>query len=216
MSAEMIDESFERGSDHGDLVRLLIPTDMPHLPQVDSVWVRERWESVVAEMPHIQKLARDAIKQTIGNWSSESKDDIRRFLVAGGRCLEEDTLLEIDVSFKNAHLETIAQLDNRGYADQPSLHVVEDDNLPWPMRAACKDLDPALFFPEDKRGDWRRLAIKELANKVCGTCEVRPECFVASINQDERYGVWAGVPGEVREPLLIKLNEAERAAKPKS
>lgn len=60
----------------------------------------------------------------------------------------------------------------------------------WRQRAACKDVDPALFFPEDGRhSTW--------AKKICAACPVTDECkgFIGQIERSEGRvdGVFAGL-----------------------
>jgi WhiB family redox-sensing transcriptional regulator len=60
------------------------------------------------------------------------------------------------------------------------------DEPDWRADAACRDVDPALFFPDDKR--WLD---SRAAKAVCATCPVRADCLEAGI--DERFGVWGGL-----------------------
>lgn len=52
----------------------------------------------------------------------------------------------------------------------------------WYRRAACRGLDPELFFPE------RGASTKE-AKAVCTGCPVQAECLTTHLG--EKYGVWA-------------------------
>lgn len=58
----------------------------------------------------------------------------------------------------------------------------------WQNRAACRGLDPELWFPLD----LRVLGAVEQAKAICGRCEVQPECLRWALEVPERYGVWGG------------------------
>ncbi|WP_208301154.1 WhiB family transcriptional regulator [Mycobacterium sp. DL440] len=57
----------------------------------------------------------------------------------------------------------------------------------WRTGAACRGQDPELFFPDPSDDQTR-----EVAESICATCTVRPECMAAANAQREKYGVWAG------------------------
>ena len=69
----------------------------------------------------------------------------------------------------------------------------------WRPNAACRDIDPGLFFPLGRTGD----AIEHIAaaKAVCGQCAVRAECleFALKANQDE--GIWGGTTEDERRRL---------------
>lgn len=60
----------------------------------------------------------------------------------------------------------------------------------WRNLAACRGMDPDLFFPE--RGD---LYTAQAAQAVCGTCPVAAECLEFAIEVGEKIGVWGGLSG---------------------
>jgi WhiB family redox-sensing transcriptional regulator len=76
-----------------------------------------------------------------------------------------------------------------------SLDIASDD---WRANSACRDTDPALFFPVGTTGP----ALEQIASAkaVCETCEVKDPCleFAVSTNQDS--GVWGGTSEEERLP----------------
>lgn len=55
----------------------------------------------------------------------------------------------------------------------------------WHERAACRGMDPAMFFPERSNPELMRAALR-----VCAGCPVRAECEVAG--RDHHQGVWGG------------------------
>jgi len=62
----------------------------------------------------------------------------------------------------------------------------------WYDHASCKDYDHTVFFPEIKRGHPRGTSVKEAKN-ICAKCPVSHECFTTAFQNNEEYGIWAGV-----------------------
>lgn len=61
----------------------------------------------------------------------------------------------------------------------------------WRDKAACRDMDPELFFPATQ-------VEKRLALKACSTCPVTHECAryaeeLAKINGYPLQGIWGGI-----------------------
>jgi WhiB family redox-sensing transcriptional regulator len=56
----------------------------------------------------------------------------------------------------------------------------------WHESAACRGLDPDLFFPDGPNGNLN-------ARKVCSTCPVARECYAAAVERCEQFGIWGGV-----------------------
>lgn len=63
----------------------------------------------------------------------------------------------------------------------------------WRERAACKGLNPSLFFTE--KGPGRGDPYTE-ARKVCATCPVTAECLEVGIA--EKIGMWGGLSPKER------------------
>lgn len=57
------------------------------------------------------------------------------------------------------------------------------DRESWRVSAACRGLDPDLFFPS-------RGVSTDRARSVCAGCPVRVECRTAGLG--ERFGIWGG------------------------
>jgi WhiB family redox-sensing transcriptional regulator len=66
--------------------------------------------------------------------------------------------------------------------------VILSDKEPWRDAAACKGMDPDLFYPE--RG---QNADSVQARRVCAGCPVRAECGTWAIENGEHDGVWGGM-----------------------
>jgi len=71
---------------------------------------------------------------------------------------------------------------------------------PWAGEAACKGMDPDIFFPE--RGDHDGVRV---AKAVCLTCPVKTDCRDAHIN--EREGIWGGMSSRERRVYRGKHRE---------
>jgi WhiB family transcriptional regulator, redox-sensing transcriptional regulator len=77
-------------------------------------------------------------------------------------------------------------------------HVVDEALLEWRRLAACKSVDPNLFFPVSGGNSSRQVA---QAKALCGTCAVRRQCLQYAIRQDEDYGVWGGLTADERRQV---------------
>lgn len=57
----------------------------------------------------------------------------------------------------------------------------------WMKQAACRGLDPDMFFPpQHSPGDVRA------AIAVCKECPVRDDCFNYAVEIGEETGIWGG------------------------
>lgn len=54
----------------------------------------------------------------------------------------------------------------------------------WQTDAACRGMDPALWYPE-------RGADTDPAKEICAHCPVRADC--AEAGRPERFGIWGGL-----------------------
>ena len=59
---------------------------------------------------------------------------------------------------------------------------------PWVERAACRGVDPELWFPNDRDPNERAQAIR-----ICGDCDVKTQCLRIARKRRERHGIWGGV-----------------------
>jgi WhiB family transcriptional regulator, redox-sensing transcriptional regulator len=68
-------------------------------------------------------------------------------------------------------------------------------NVTWRQRAACRGLDPEIFYPpSDEEADE--------AKGVCATCQVRQPCLDWALSTRERDGVWGGLTERERRRIL--------------
>ena len=65
---------------------------------------------------------------------------------------------------------------------------------PWRLRAACREIDSAVFFsPDGERGPAREVR-EARAKAICARCPVIGECATYALVAGERHGVWAACP----------------------
>jgi WhiB family transcriptional regulator, redox-sensing transcriptional regulator len=72
------------------------------------------------------------------------------------------------------------------------------DNWSWQESAACRDVNPDIFFSVDSERGLRRRAHEVLAHSLCSTCPVRQQCREHAIAVGEPYGVWGGTTEDER------------------
>jgi WhiB family redox-sensing transcriptional regulator len=95
-----------------------------------------------------------------------------------------------------------------------TLHAVPDDDYTaerWADHAACKGVDPDLFFPE--RGEDARHA-----KAICARCPVRTFCLEEALVNVEKHGVWGGLSERERRKIrkLRAVGAVEPAPQPVS
>lgn len=65
----------------------------------------------------------------------------------------------------------------------------------WHKRAACRGVDPDIFFPETEEEAW-------YAKAICGSCAVRQPCLEHALARRERDGVWGGATEAERRRII--------------
>ena len=91
------------------------------------------------------------------------------------------------------------------------LFAVEPEN-DWRPDAACRGLDPELFFSSDEIANRQERQDREAeAKAVCARCPVRTECLAYAIDAGERYGIWGGLD-PVERRALVRARSREAAA----
>jgi WhiB family transcriptional regulator, redox-sensing transcriptional regulator len=77
----------------------------------------------------------------------------------------------------------------------------------WRLRAACRHMNPELFFPEGTAG--RALAATGRAKQICGTCPVRAQCLGWERKAAAHAEIFGLLAGAVDHPRLARtLNSA--------
>jgi WhiB family redox-sensing transcriptional regulator len=65
----------------------------------------------------------------------------------------------------------------------------------WHLRAACRGLDPEIFYPVTDED-------AEEAKAVCAECSVRQACLEHALAFREREGVWGGASERERRRII--------------
>ena len=68
-------------------------------------------------------------------------------------------------------------------------------NLSWRQHAACRGIDPNIFYPvsDDEA---------EEAKGICAACPVRQACLEFALANRERDGVWGGATERERRRIV--------------
>ena len=82
------------------------------------------------------------------------------------------------------------------------LFVTEPEN-DWRAQAACRGIDPELFFSSDEIVNRQeRLEREAEAKDVCQKCSVRRDCLSYAVSAGERYGIWGGLNAQERRAAV--------------
>jgi len=73
----------------------------------------------------------------------------------------------------------------------------------WRHRAACRHVDPELFFPVGNVGP--AVAQVQEAKQVCSTCTVVQPCLEWAIESGSDTGVWGGMSEDERRAYRRSL-----------
>jgi WhiB family redox-sensing transcriptional regulator len=68
-------------------------------------------------------------------------------------------------------------------------------NLAWRQRAACRGVDPDIFYPASDEE-------AEAAKAICAQCPVREACLEYALANRERDGVWGGATERERRRII--------------
>ena len=68
-------------------------------------------------------------------------------------------------------------------------------NLSWRQSAACRGVDPEIFYPASEEE-------AVVAKAVCASCAVREACLEFALASRERDGVWGGATEKDRRRML--------------
>ncbi|MGQ0521405.1 MAG: WhiB family transcriptional regulator [Actinomycetota bacterium] len=68
-------------------------------------------------------------------------------------------------------------------------------NLSWRQRAACRGVDPDVFYPSTDEE-------AEEAKSICRVCPVRESCLEYALANRERDGVWGGATERERRRIV--------------
>ncbi|WP_372458123.1 WhiB family transcriptional regulator [Streptantibioticus parmotrematis] len=65
---------------------------------------------------------------------------------------------------------------------------------------ACRDIDPAIFFPSSRQQEARRSV--RVAKAICVSCAVSSRCLATAVRNDESDGIWGGHTPSERRSLV--------------
>jgi WhiB family transcriptional regulator, redox-sensing transcriptional regulator len=85
-----------------------------------------------------------------------------------------------------------------------------DTSVNFPLRGACRDEDPELFFPVGKTGP--ALLQIEDAKEVCRRCEVVEACLRWALETGQDAGVWGGMSEDERRSIRKAARSRRSAA----
>jgi WhiB family transcriptional regulator, redox-sensing transcriptional regulator len=71
----------------------------------------------------------------------------------------------------------------------------------WRVQAACRDVDPELFFPVSASG--ASVPQIEAAKQVCRTCPVCGPCLRWALEQSENAAFWGGTTEDERRNIRL-------------
>ena len=77
----------------------------------------------------------------------------------------------------------------------PPKDVIPPMNLVWRQRAACRGVDPEIFYPASEEE-------AEEAKAICAECSVRETCLEYALANREREGVWGGATERERRRIV--------------
>ena len=80
--------------------------------------------------------------------------------------------------------------------------------MDWRHHAACRDVDPELFFPIGNTGP-ALLQIDE-AKRVCQRCKVSEPCLAWALESGQDAGVWGGLSEDERRSVKRRTRVAAR------
>ncbi|MBB5083408.1 WhiB family transcriptional regulator [Nonomuraea sp. NPDC050547] len=82
--------------------------------------------------------------------------------------------------------------------------------MDWRHRAACRDVDPELFFPIGNTGP--ALMQIEEAKQVCRSCSAVEKCLKWALESGQDAGVWGGLSEDERRALKRRRARTRAAA----
>ncbi|MCU0274510.1 MAG: WhiB family transcriptional regulator [Acidimicrobiales bacterium] len=78
----------------------------------------------------------------------------------------------------------------------------------WQDHAACRGLDPALFFPDEDPDGGPGAEVTADAIRICGGCGVREHCLETALLRREPAGVWGGATDQERRRIIRRRRRA--------
>jgi WhiB family redox-sensing transcriptional regulator len=73
----------------------------------------------------------------------------------------------------------------------------------WRQQAACRGLDPLIFYPVSDDD-----VATDVAKEVCAGCNVREACLEYALTVREKEGIWGGATERERRRILRQRRRA--------
>ncbi len=87
---------------------------------------------------------------------------------------------------------------------------MEKVSTKWMKYAACRDMDPDLFFSDGEGHKGVSNAKTKAAREVCMGCSVRVSCLNYALEMNEYTGMWGGLtPRERRKVKYPKTSSPQ-------
>ncbi|GAC1607912.1 MAG: hypothetical protein NVS3B26_02750 [Mycobacteriales bacterium] len=64
-------------------------------------------------------------------------------------------------------------------------------DIHFTVHAACRRIDPEVFFPAGYAGEHQGLVLQ--AKAVCAHCPVTEACLETALSSDQQSGIWGGL-----------------------
>lgn len=77
----------------------------------------------------------------------------------------------------------------------------------WIDNAACRGLDPNIFYPDLDTGEWDKVK----AEAICASCPVRVNCIDCALRNPKEEGYWGSTPTQrkklrgLEQPIDLRL-----------
>lgn len=84
------------------------------------------------------------------------------------------------------------------------------DPAGWAALAACREMDPELFFPVTSHGPAAIQVAR--AKAVCARCAVRDECLQFALATGQDCGIWGGTNEDERRAMRRRQRRSDRHA----
>jgi WhiB family transcriptional regulator, redox-sensing transcriptional regulator len=78
----------------------------------------------------------------------------------------------------------------------------------WWELAACRSVDPDIFFPISRTGPGQADVAR--AKAICAGCRIRRGCLDYAIDSHQADGVWGGTSEEERRLIAARRRDLER------
>lgn len=213
MSAEVMEQSLERGSVYGNLSDKGLPARMTDIlpPQyfdemssevdIDLEFVERKTTDLFSTSQGME-LGSDGMTEVLQGLSAESRSVLIKYLEGSVLEVDPEAVLELDTSINKKTADyNAAQMG--GYALEVIISPPPIDP-DWRLGAECLKYGYDTHFPdyEGKGGIHTKKAQAEIAaaKAICRYCVARPGCLAYALSHDEKYGVWAGLsPDELEE-----------------